>query len=93
MWTKVALAPEFPEPPAPNSPMTLPSFDEEEYMNRPNEDVPEPISTHIVAPTDEAANQTKEAGKMIAKVSRERSTKEIGRENGEDVSRDPPPKL
>ena len=93
MWTKVALAPEFLKPPAPYLPMILPSFDEEAYMNKPNEHVPKPIPAQVVAPTDEVANLVEEVREMIAEVSRERFAEETGREDGEDVSRDPPPEL
>ena len=37
-WAKVALALELPEPAVPYSPMILPSFDEEKYMNQSEED-------------------------------------------------------
>ena len=37
-WAKVALAPELPELAVPYSPMILPSFDEEKYMNQSEED-------------------------------------------------------
>ena len=37
-WTNVALALEYPEPPAPDLPMILRVFDEEEYVNRLEED-------------------------------------------------------
>ncbi|GFS41177.1 hypothetical protein Acr_00g0072800 [Actinidia rufa] len=78
-WTKAALAPEFPEPPTPYSPMILPSFNEE-YMNRPDEDedVLEPVVAPVVAPTNEAANLAEETGGMVAKESREKFTEEIG---------------
>ena len=47
-----------------------------------------------MAPTNEVANLAEEAGEMTAaEVSGERSTGEIGREDGEDVSRDTPPEL
>ena len=77
----------------PYSSMILPSFDEEKYMNKPDKEVPEPILVHIVAPIDEAANLAKEAGEMIAEVFGERSTEEIEREYGKDVSQDPPLEL
>ncbi|GFS36310.1 hypothetical protein Acr_00g0045300 [Actinidia rufa] len=94
-WTKVALIPEFPESPMPYSPMILSSFDEEKYVNRPDEaeDVPKPLLARDVAPTNRAANPTEETGEMIARVSRERSVEETGRDDGEDASQDPPHEL
>ena len=48
--------------------MILPSFDEEAYMNKPNEHVPKPIPAHVMTPTDETANLAEEAGEIIAEV-------------------------
>ena len=93
MWTKVAPALEFPEPPMPYLPMILLGFDEEEYVNKMDKDIFEPIPTPVMALTYEAIDLVEEAGKMIAKVFRERSTGETGREDGEDISRDPPSEL
>ena len=73
--------------------MILPVFDAKEYVNKPDKDVPKPIPTYVVASIDEAANLVEEAREMLAEVSRKRSTEETGREDGEDVSRDPPPEL
>ncbi|PSS07836.1 Cortactin-binding protein like [Actinidia chinensis var. chinensis] len=94
-WNKAALAPNFLESPTPYSPMILPGFDEEEYMNRPDEDedISEPIHAREMAPTNEDANLAEEARKTIAEVYGERSVEEIGRDDGEDASRDPPPEL
>ncbi|GFZ15729.1 hypothetical protein Acr_25g0001380 [Actinidia rufa] len=70
-WTKAAPALGFPEPPASYSPMVQLGFDEEKYVNRLDEDVPEPILTHVVALVDEVANLKEEVGEMIAEVSKE----------------------
>ena len=58
-WDKAAHAPELPEPLTPYSPMILPDFDEEEYMNWPEED--EDAAYAIVASVNEAAQFTEEA--------------------------------
>ncbi|GFY88907.1 hypothetical protein Acr_06g0008470 [Actinidia rufa] len=47
-WTKAAPALKFFEPPVPYSSMVLDSFDEEEYMNRENEDIPKPVLAHVM---------------------------------------------
>ncbi|GFS32684.1 hypothetical protein Acr_00g0024020 [Actinidia rufa] len=94
-WNKAALAPKFLESLTPYSPMILPGFDEDEYMNRPDEDedISEPILARDMAPTNEAANLAEEARKTIAEVYGERSVEETRRDDGEDASRDPPPEL
>ena len=51
-WAKAAPTPEFPEPSTPYSLIVLPDFEEEEYVNRPEEDE---VVDDVVAPSDEAA--------------------------------------
>ncbi|GFS36489.1 hypothetical protein Acr_00g0046260 [Actinidia rufa] len=93
--TKAAPVPEFLESLPPYLPMILPGFDEEKYLNRPDKDenVPEPVLAHDMASTNEASNPAEEAGKTIAEVSKERSVEKTGKDNGEDLSQDPPPEL
>ena len=51
-WTKAAPTFEYLEPPTLYSPMIIPSFNKEEYVNRPKEDE---AANDVVAPSDEAA--------------------------------------
>ena len=81
----------------PYSPIILPDFNENEYVNRSNEDedVPEPvpIPALVVAPNIEVANLAKEAEDTVADAFEERSVEEIGGDDGENADRDPIPKL
>ena len=86
-WAKAALAPKFPESLEPYSPLVLPNFDDEEYVNHPEED-DDALDVHV-APGNEAVNPTGEVGRTIAEGSGEKTTKE----DGGDATRDPLPKL
>ncbi|GFZ03344.1 hypothetical protein Acr_15g0019520 [Actinidia rufa] len=79
----------------PYSPMILPNFDEEEYINRQedDEDVLDPVPNLVVAQSDKAATLVDEAGGTIVEASGEKSAKETGGGDGEDTSRDPPLEL
>ncbi|GFZ00995.1 hypothetical protein Acr_14g0006300 [Actinidia rufa] len=94
-WTKDALALEFPEFLAPYLLMILPSFDEEEYMNKPedDEDVPDLIPDLVMAPSNEAATLTEEVGGMIDEAFGEKFVEKTEGDDGEDVVRDPPLEL
>ena len=86
-WAKVAPAPELPKPLAFYSPMILPSFDEEEYMNRMKED--QDVANAVVPPVNEADKPVKEAGKTTTEEIR----KTTAEGTGEDAARDPLPEL
>ncbi|GFY87439.1 hypothetical protein Acr_05g0010780 [Actinidia rufa] len=91
-WARAALAPDFPESPAPYSPLTLPGFDEEEFLNRldEDEDTLEPVLDPTVTPGTEVSNPTKEIGRTVAKTFEERSVEETGIGGMEDADRIPP---
>ncbi|GFZ03341.1 hypothetical protein Acr_15g0019490 [Actinidia rufa] len=93
--TNVAPALKFLESATPYSPMILPNFDEEEYINRQedDEDVLDPVPNLVVAQSDKAATLVDEAGGTIVEASGEKSAKETGGGDGEDTSRDPPLEL
>ncbi|GFS30002.1 hypothetical protein Acr_00g0009640 [Actinidia rufa] len=76
-WAKAAPEVELPESPESYSPMILPGFNEEEYMNQPAEE----------APADEATEHT---GEAAAEEAREDAAQD---QAGEDAAQDPPPKL
>ena len=84
---KAAPAPEYPEPPAPYSPIVLPNLDEDEYVNRSEED--EDATNATVVLGNASTNLVEEAGVAIVEASRERTTEEPE----EDVVRDLPPEF
>ena len=53
-WTKAAPTPEYPEPSTPYSPMIFLDFDEEEYVNRPEDE--EDVLGLVVALSNEVTN-------------------------------------
>ena len=97
VWAKTTLTFEFPKLSMPYSPIILPDFNENEYVNRSNEDedVPEPvpIPALVMAPNIEVANLAKEAEDTVADAFEERSVEEIEGDDGENADRDPIPKL
>ncbi|GFZ18271.1 hypothetical protein Acr_27g0000100 [Actinidia rufa] len=68
--------------------MILPDFDEEEYVNRPDEDedVFEPVLAPIMALTNEATNLAEEIGGTIVDEFGGKSTKETGGDAGKDAA-------
>ncbi|GFS30025.1 hypothetical protein Acr_00g0009740 [Actinidia rufa] len=80
-WAKAAPEAELPESPESYSPMILPGFNEEEYMNQPAEEGGE------VALADEVAERT---GEAAAEEAGEDAAQD---QAGEDAAQDPPPKL
>ena len=74
-WAKATSAPEFPDLPTPYSLIILPSFDEEEYTNRPEED--EDVVDVVVAPITEVDKLVKEAEKTTAKEARKQPQREL----------------
>ncbi|PSS08026.1 Ubiquitin-associated protein like [Actinidia chinensis var. chinensis] len=87
MWPYDAPAPEFPESPAPYSPLILSSFDEEEFLNKLEEDevVPKPIRDLTAAPDIEAIDLVEEVRRMVAKALGEWSTEETRAADGRDA--------
>ena len=93
-WARAAPALDFLKSPAPYSPLILPSFDEEEFMNRldedEDEDALEPVPDPIVTPGAEAANLAEEVGRTVVEVSEKRSAEETGVGGGEDEDQNSP---
>ncbi|GFS40390.1 hypothetical protein Acr_00g0068260 [Actinidia rufa] len=75
-WAKVAPVPKFLESPMPYSPMILPDFDEEEYVNRPEEE--EDVPDSVVALGDEAAYLAKGADGIATEGFGEKFAEEAG---------------
>ena len=73
-WAKTAPAPEFLKPLAPYSPIILPGFDEEEYVNRPKEDE---VVDEVVDPSNEAAQLADEAGQTTVEGTGEDATQDL----------------
>ena len=90
-WAKVAPSPECPGSPVPYSPIIMPGFDEEEYVNRLEEN--EDAADAIVVSSNEAANLVEEVGITVVEASVEKTAKEPGEDTREDVNQDPPPEL
>ena len=69
-WTRAAPIPEFPESPAPYSPLILPGLNKEEFLIRPEEDevVPEPVPDLAAASDIKAVDPMEEVGRMVAEV-------------------------
>ncbi|GFY92890.1 hypothetical protein Acr_08g0012860 [Actinidia rufa] len=95
MWpcvraARAAFALDFPKPLVPYSPLIFSSFDEEEFLNRPNEDegALELVSDPVVALGIETTNPIEEVGRTIAEAFEERPAEESGVGGVEDV--DPP---
>ncbi|GFS42556.1 hypothetical protein Acr_00g0080520 [Actinidia rufa] len=69
------------------SPLILPDFDEEEFLNKveENEVAPEPVPDFSVAPNIEVVDSAEEVGKAVAEAPGDRSTEETGADDGEDA--------
>ena len=86
-WAKAAPTPEFPEPSTPYSLIVLPDFEEEEYVNRPEEDE---VVDDVVAPSDEAAQLAGEFANDVMAPSDETAklADEVGQTDAEGAGED-----
>ncbi|GFS46133.1 hypothetical protein Acr_00g0100310 [Actinidia rufa] len=86
-WTRATPVPEFPESLVPYSPMILPGFDEEEFLNRPKEDEVafEPVPDLAVASDIEVADPAEEVGGAVAKAPGEWPAEETGVDDGDNA--------
>ncbi|GFY88871.1 hypothetical protein Acr_06g0008110 [Actinidia rufa] len=91
-WARAAPAPEFLEFLAPYSPLILPGFNEEEFLNKPEEDevIPEPVLDLIVALNLQATNPAEEVRRAVVEESGERFVEETRANDGGDADQNSP---
>ena len=87
----MAPFPEYLESLAPYSPIVLPCFDKEEYVNRSEEDEGVVDATMVLG--NEVTNLAEESKRTVAETFGEKSAEETREDADEDAARDPPPEL